>query len=186
MTFVHSTTGIVTAIALSLTSTGFAYATAPELQTSAPIIYLADNLDEEANLGWCIDTVGRGFNEQLQSHSCKPTKEGGSPEDNDVKFVFDAATGHIASVAFENKCMTLSAPDNENIPFELLDCSDDVSQKFTYDSTSGQFKPVVDETMCVAVAPASRKAGPFMSRDLKLSSCEDTDPTLINWKIKAE
>jgi len=179
-------TSVVIAAALSFTSTGMAYADAPELQTTAPFIYLADNLDEEANLGWCIDTVGRGFNEQLQSHSCKPSKEGGSPEDNDVKFMFDEASGHIASVAFENKCMTLSAPENENIPFGLHDCSDDVSQRFTYDSTNGQFRPAVDPTMCVAVAPASRKAGPFMSRDLKLSPCEGTDPALSTWKMKSE
>ena len=40
----------------------------PELQTAAPVIYLADNLDERSNLGWCIDTVGRGFGDQLQAH----------------------------------------------------------------------------------------------------------------------
>ena len=28
----------------------------PALQTPEPAIYLADNLDEKDNLGWCIDT----------------------------------------------------------------------------------------------------------------------------------
>lgn len=40
--------------------------------TPAPVIHLADNLDEADGLGWCIDTVGRGFNTALQVHSCKP------------------------------------------------------------------------------------------------------------------
>ena len=33
----------------------------PELQTPEPVIYLADNIDEKDNLGWCIDTLGRGW-----------------------------------------------------------------------------------------------------------------------------
>ena len=49
-----------------------AYAAPPDLQTPAPVVYLADNLDEQDKLGWCIDTVGRGFGERLHAHSCKP------------------------------------------------------------------------------------------------------------------
>ena len=33
----------------------------PAIRTPAPVIYLADNLDEQDKLGWCIDTKGRGF-----------------------------------------------------------------------------------------------------------------------------
>ena len=44
----------------------------PELQTPAPVIYLADNLDEQDKLGWCIDTVGQGLSDRLHAHSCKP------------------------------------------------------------------------------------------------------------------
>ncbi len=47
-----------------------ANAAPPELQTPEPVIYLADNIDEKDNLGWCIDTLGRGWSEQLQTHSC--------------------------------------------------------------------------------------------------------------------
>ena len=61
----------------------------PELQTPAPVIYLADNLDEQDKLGWCIDTVGRGLFDRLHAHSCKP--HGG-----DVQFKFDAASGHCS------------------------------------------------------------------------------------------
>ena len=45
----------------------------PAIQTQGTVIYLADNLNEEAKLGWCIDTQGRGFSDKLHSHSCKPT-----------------------------------------------------------------------------------------------------------------
>ena len=31
-----------------------AHAEAPSLQSDGPVIHLADNLDEEASLGWCI------------------------------------------------------------------------------------------------------------------------------------
>ncbi len=51
---------------------GNAVAEPPQLQTSAPVIFLADNLDEQDKLGWCIDTQGRGFSERLHAHSCKP------------------------------------------------------------------------------------------------------------------
>ena len=47
-------------------------ADAPNIQTVGPIIHLADNLDEEANLGWCIDTDGRELTDLLHAHSCKP------------------------------------------------------------------------------------------------------------------
>ena len=60
-----------------------AIAAPPELQTPEPVIYLADNIDEQDALGWCIDTLGRGWSEQLQTHSCKP--QGG-----DVQFAYDS------------------------------------------------------------------------------------------------
>jgi len=62
-----------------------ANAAPPELQTPEPVIYLADNIDEKDNLGWCIDTLGRGWSEQLQTHSCKP--QGG-----DVQFFYNKET----------------------------------------------------------------------------------------------
>ncbi|MEP3045222.1 MAG: hypothetical protein ABJL55_04815 [Roseibium sp.] len=48
---------------------GAAQAEPPVLQTPAPVIFLADNMDEKDDLGWCIDTLGRGFGERLQTHS---------------------------------------------------------------------------------------------------------------------
>ena len=45
---------------------------APIIQTPAPLIHLAVNLDEQDELGWCIVTRGNGFAEDLHGHSCKP------------------------------------------------------------------------------------------------------------------
>ena len=42
------------------------------IKTPSPVIHLKDNLDETDGLGWCIDTVGRGYAETLHAHSCKP------------------------------------------------------------------------------------------------------------------
>lgn len=154
------------------------YADVPGVQTPAPVIYLKDNLDEEANLGWCIDTVGRGFGEKIHSHSCKPT--GG-----DVQFDFNAQTGNIESVEYIGKCLTIVDKTVQKIPFGLLDCIADLeAQQFTYDAKSLQFHPSDNKSLCIAVAPISRKAGPFMSRDLVLSVCDDTDPKLLQWVVK--
>lgn len=155
-----------------------AQAAEPKVQTPSPVIHLAENLDEQGNLGWCIDTLGRGFAEELQVHSCKP--RGG-----DVQFSFDEASGQIRSAEYNGKCAELSAPNNKSVPFGLLDCeANNPAQKFTYDATTGQFRPLSDNAMCIAAAPESRSAGPFMSRDLILSPCAETDPLLTNWVIK--
>lgn len=155
-----------------------ALAAPPQVQTPSPVIYLADNLDEKDNLGWCIDTLGRGFAEKLQAHSCKP--QGG-----DVQFSFDADTGRIASVPFEGKCMSLNAAKDPNVPFGLVDCVlDEPSQRFAYDSGTGHIHPAGDLNLCVAVAATSRSAGPFMSRDLTLVPCADTDAVLTKWVVK--
>ena len=62
---------------LSLLTIFFCYsslvlAVSPNLQTPSPVIYLSDNLDEERNLGYCLDPRGRGFSERLHAHSCTP------------------------------------------------------------------------------------------------------------------
>ncbi len=153
-------------------------AASPNIQTPSPVIYLADNLDEKDQLGWCIDTLGRGFAEELQAHSCKPN--GG-----DVQFSIDATSQQIRSVEFNGKCMTLSAPENEAVPFGLKDCAaDEPSQRYVYDQATMQIRFAGDETKCVSVATQSRSAGPFMSRDLKLTPCADTDEILMKWIVR--
>ena len=146
----------------------------PELQTAAPVIYLADNLDERSNLGWCIDTVGRGFGDQLHAHSCKP--EGG-----DVQYYYDDETKQIMSSAFEGKCMDWSDPTNENIPFGLLDCTSDLSQQFTYDAETMLISPESNQSLCVTVAETSQRAGRYRKRALKLSACDETDNAFKEW-----
>ena len=58
------------------------FGTEPYIKTPSPVIYLENNLDEKDNLGYCLDTIGRGFADKLHAHSCKP--RGG-----DVQFRYD-------------------------------------------------------------------------------------------------
>jgi len=146
----------------------------PELQTAAPVIYLADNLDERNNLGWCIDTIGRGFGTTLQAHSCKP--EGG-----DVQYYYDGESKRIMSSAFEGKCMDWSDPTNQNVPFGLLDCTSEMSQQFTYDTRALLISPVSDENLCVTVAETSQPAGKYRKRALLLSTCVEIDNPFKEW-----
>ena len=59
---------------------------APIIQTNPPFIILNNNLDEKDKLGWCFDTKGWGFTEQLHAHSCKPAGD-------DVLFSYDDVSG---------------------------------------------------------------------------------------------
>jgi len=150
----------------------------PVIQTEGAVIYLADNLNEEAKLGWCIDTQGRGFSDKLHAHSCKP--QGG-----DVQFSFNAKSGMIQSVEFAGKCMTLSELDNTEIPFGLHDCvENDVTQQFTYDADSMEFRITTDESKCVSVAESIIEAGPFQSRYLIINPCADLSPSFKQWVIR--
>ena len=150
----------------------------PNLQSPSPVIYLADNLDEKDGLGWCIDTLGRGFAETLQTHSCKP--QGG-----DTQFQYDRETQQIQSVAFDGKCMALSDPDSAAVPFGLVDCmADDPAQQFGFDADTGLISMSADPSQCVVAGRNSRSAGPFMSRDLSIAACEDAEPALATWSYK--
>ncbi len=162
--------------ALPIAVTTPAFAEAPALQTPAPVIYLADNLDEQDNLGWCIDTLGRGFGERLQAHSCKP--QGG-----DVQFSYDAKAQAITSVAYENYCMA-HAP-NDQSTFALVTCDpSDTAQQFTLDTAANTIHPTESPALCVTVGNASKSAGPFMSRTLALTDCATTEASLKEWVIK--
>jgi len=152
---------------------GSATAEAPNLRTPSPVIYLADNLDEADKLGWCIDTIGRGFAERLHAHSCK--QRGG-----DVQFLFDPQTMQIKSVAFEAKCVELG-PINE--PLWLLDCSSAAAQQFEYSLNTGQITPVESPDMCLTVGERSRSAGPYMSRDLRFQQCDGALAVRQAWVV---
>ena len=154
------------------------HAAPPDLQTPAPVIYLADNLDEKDKLGWCIDTVGRGFGESLHAHSCKP--RGG-----DVQFRFDKAARRIASATYSGKCAALTAPAAAGVSLGLVDCwKEATAQNFDYDGDAMEFRPGADKTLCLVAGAASRSAGPFMSRSLELAPCASTDAARKQWRIK--
>ena len=166
---------IATAIVCSCTQA--AAADEAMVQTPAPAIHLQDNLDEADGLGWCIDTVGRGWSEHLHAHSCKP--QGG-----DVQFAFDQTSGTIRSVAFTGKCV-VSREAGAQTDFGLVDCdTDDPLQRFYYNSETLSFNPEHAPESCIAVGENSRSAGPFMSRDLVLRECRSTDPAYQSWIIK--
>jgi hypothetical protein len=157
-----------------------ANATSPELKTPEPVIYLADNIDEKDKLGWCIDTLGRGWSEQLQTHSCKP--QGG-----DVQFSYSKETRHIMSVEFPGKCATLHEAAADGVSFDLLDCAaSSVAQLFIYNAESLEFMPEGDRSLCIAAGAKSRSAGPFMSRSLALAPCATTDASLKQWVVKGD
>lgn len=147
------------------------------VQTPAPVIYLADNLDEKDNLGWCIDTVGRGYAETLHAHSCKP--RGG-----DVQFGYNADSKHIYSVEFTGKCMVIL--NRGNTTFGLTECDPaDPQQQFEFNTVDGEIRVAADGNQCVSVGEASRSAGPFMSRDLILTACSKTAPKQRLWRYKS-
>ena len=87
------------------------------------------------------------------------------------------------SSEYEDKCMDLSDPTNENIPFDLLDCTSDLSQRFSYDEEAKLISPESDESLCVTVAETSKPAGRYRKRALKLSNCDETDKQFMEWLI---
>ena len=166
------------AIFLPLALTSAAYAAPPDLKTPAPVIYLADNLDEQDGLGWCIDTRGRGFSDRLHTHSCKP--RGG-----DVQFRYDEAARRIASATFSGKCAALLAPAATGVTLGLVDCAKNATgQVFDYDAAAMEFRPGADRSLCLVAGAASRSAGPYMSRGLALAPCASTDAKFKQWRIK--
>ncbi len=145
--------------------------------TPSPVIHLEDNLDEADGLGWCIDTVGRGFSAFLHAHSCKP--QGG-----DVQFGYDKATQTIRSATFENHCLS-NLPSDARTTFGLVECDvNDPQQRIVHDPMSMTFRDADDPGRCLAVGESSRTAGPYMSRDLVWADCTESDPLLRRWVVK--
>ena len=146
-----------------------ALAEAADPSTPTPVIFLTDKLDEPDNLGYCLDTVGRGRSDRMHIHSCKP--RGG-----DVQFRFDDA-GRIQSVAFPELC----AEATTSSTLALLPCSESSSQQFAYDPVSQEIR---FETECLVSSPSSRNAGPFMARDLQIANCQETPKELKQWSVR--
>lgn len=154
------------------------HADAPAIQTQGPIIHLADNLDEQALLGWCIDTEGRELSDQLQAHSCKPAGD-------DVLFSFSPDSGMIESATYNGLCMAYNAPENAVNPFGLITCdSADATQHFAYDATKMEIHFASDASQCLTVSPIIDDAGPYQSRDLIVAACEELEPSFKQWVIR--
>ena len=150
----------------------------PIIQTKGSIIYLADNLDEQDKLGWCIDTDGKDFSDTLQAHSCKP-------EGNDVLFRYDTKTLQICSVTYPGYCAAMIGGPRENMTVSLIKSnSASINQKFIYDKPSGEFRPKSNPNLCLAVSRTSDSAGPYMSRKLTLKPLLETKRELKQWVIK--
>ena len=156
---------------------GLVLAGSPNLQTPSPVIYLADNLDEEKNLGYCLDTRGRGFSERMHAHSCKP--RGG-----DVQFIYQRESSQIRSATFDGKCIVVLGEAKAGSKFGLVDCSNkDKLQNFEYVEATSEFRSSMNKSLCVSVGKESRRAGPFMARYLRLSICQSTQPKYKQWLI---
>ena len=175
-TIISTSTFLIIASLLSVAQPS--HAEAPEIKTVGPIIYLADNLDEEASLGWCIDTDGRELTDQLHAHSCKPSGD-------DVLFTYAADSGMIESATYAGLCMAFNAPDNAVNPFGLIACDEtDEAQSFAYDEASMEIRLSTDVAQCLTVAKTIDNAGPFQSRDLILAACEGLEPSFKQWVIR--
>lgn len=149
----------------------------PIIQTPAPLIHLADNMDEQDQLGWCIDTRGNGFNSDLHIHSCKST--GG-----DVQFTYNAETLQINSVEFTGFSVEMSNGVAAGMSLSLVETNaDSPNQKFIYNENSGEFNPVENTNLCLAAGNTSSAAGIYMSRSLTLELSSETDERLKKWVI---
>ncbi|WP_158850512.1 hypothetical protein [Algibacter sp. L1A34] len=150
---------------------------APIIQTPAPLIHLADNLDEQDELGWCIDTRGNGFAEDLHAHSCKP--DGG-----DVQFYYNEETNQICSAEFVDFCVEMTGGPIEGMTLRLVDSDPNSSeQKFIYHDESGEFRPDGNNNLCLVAGATSAVAGIYMSRTLTLELISNTDVSLKKWVI---
>ena len=150
----------------------------PEIQMVGPVIYLADNLNVKENLGWCIDTEGKGQGDQLQAHSCKPAGD-------DTQYSYDITTSTIRSVNYDNQCMSFNDPENAVNPFGLVDCvGGDPKQQFAYDAGSMEIRIGEDPSQCVTVAETIIEAGPYQSRDLIVASCQDLGASFKQWVVR--
>ncbi|KEJ88871.1 ricin-type beta-trefoil lectin domain protein [Sulfitobacter donghicola] len=171
-----SATVMAATIAAALPQASFAEA--PQIKTVGPIIHLADNLDEEAKLGWCIDTDGRELTDLAQAHSCKPNGD-------DVLFAFSAETGMIESATYADICLAHNDPENPINPFGLIACdAADPAQHFTYDEASMEIHLASDATQCLTVNAVIDDAGPYQSRDLIAAACDTLEPSFKQWVIK--
>ncbi|CZF81179.1 Ricin-type beta-trefoil lectin domain protein [Grimontia celer] len=177
----------ITLLSALLAFCGFAQAEAPTVPNPGPYIVLSQNLDEPNGYGFCIDTLGRGKSDLVQTHTCKPEKEGvpRDYQDNDARFSYDKESGQVKSWAFEGHCMQVLMADGWNV-FALLECSDHPRQQFVFNSGDRTLRLNEDQSLCVIVDSKTQPAGPWVKRPLKLENCEKTEASLKQWTVKGE
>lgn len=150
---------------------------APHIQSPNPIIYLADNLDEQDRLGFCIDTDGKGFSDSLQVHSCKPNGD-------DVLFYYNEQTLQICSATYPGFSAAMLGGPQAGMTISLVESDpESPDQKFGFDETSGEFWPLENAALCLAAGNESDDAGPYMSRTLSLQPRDRTDKSLKTWVV---
>ncbi len=149
-----------------------------------PYIVLSKNLDEPNGYGFCMDTYGRGQTDLMQTHTCKPSKEGTSRDysGNDTRFEYNESTQQIMSYAFEGYCMQALIASDVTV-FALLECSDHSRQKFVYNSKDESIRLAEDKNRCITVSSTTVPAGPWVKRPLKLETCDEIDASLKQWKV---
>ena len=170
------------AIGLLLCTITPVFADAPKVPSDVPYFVLSDNHDEPNGYGFCLDTAGRGKTDLLQSHTCKPASKDkeGKPTPNDTQFWYDAENKRVESVAYPGMCMQVLISPYATV-FGLLDCGDQPRQKFVYSADDKMLKMEEDQTKCISVVSETIKAGPWSSRALALTSCDETEDSLKQW-----
>jgi len=160
----------------------------PEVPTSAPYIVLSDNLDEPDGYGFCIDTMSRGLNDLMHTHTCKPHQEDAERASfqNDVRFMYKADSMQIESYAYEGHCVQALLALGRDTVFALLECSDAPRQKFVYNQDDGTLRLEEDQARCVGVASETVPAGGWVARGLVLAPCGELEDSLKQWTVVNE
>lgn len=154
----------------------------PTLRASGPIIYLADNLDEENGLGWCFDTIGPGLSEVIHARAC--SADDGDVEGRDFSFSYDQVSGRISAETFDGKCVTANT-QGTGPAVGLYDCDPaNAAQTFIYDAEKMTLHPGGDASICITAAAQSVDHGMLESRALAVEECNAVNATLREWLIK--
>ena len=85
---------------------------------------------------------------------------------------------------FNNKCVEIIGSPEDGSKLGLLDCVDgSKNQSFNYDSELLELRSKSDSRLCLDVGRASRKAGPFMARKLRMYYCNEVSEQYKRWLI---
>ena len=144
------------------------------------LIRLTDPLDDPDH--YCVDVVGFGsavrLQNPLQVHTCKPT------DNRDQQFTFSSLNGQLYMEEY-NLCVQPETLTRGSEIY-LRDCSDIPEQNFDH-LADGTLRLTGDGaiSLCIAVAPgAGEIINPIHKRrDLILTACEGTEPSLIRWSF---